>query len=147
MTLADGELRALPLFDDVRASQILHPIMDEASAPHLRPGEFAVIDTEDRTPVNGELFLIEWTGGRRAIVETCLRASWPRPDGTIPWCAGAYNRPRSLEDLDRWRRLGRPLVSVDGPYSEEHLASKLVGRLVGVFSPSFEVSRLKEVRP
>ena len=52
---------------------------DKANAPHLTPGEFAVIDTGERAPIAGELFLIQWSD-RRALVET-FRSKWLTPHG------------------------------------------------------------------
>jgi hypothetical protein len=38
-------LRALTMFDHIPAGCILQPVANDDSAPHIRAGEFAVIDT------------------------------------------------------------------------------------------------------
>ncbi len=115
------ELRALPMFDDLPAGCILHPIVDELTTPHLKPGEFAVVDTTDRRPDLGELFVIQWIGGRRDVV----RAYHPRyaPES---WNVKCLNSP-----------------SADGPFHSSHLEEKLLGCVVGVFVPAFDEASLR----
>lgn len=140
------ELRALPLVERLATGEVLHLVDDADSLPHLRPGEFAVIDTTDREPVAGELFVIEWIGGRRSLVEAVRRTSWANPGEEPPWCVAAYNRPRSRAELDRWIAEGRVPSTVEGPFRLEHLRSKLVGRVVGLFVSGFDEARLTSVQ-
>ncbi|KAA2241143.1 hypothetical protein [Salinarimonas soli] len=140
------DLRALPLMDSLLPGHALHLITDGASWPHLCPGEFAVIDTADRVPAVGELFVIEWSSGRREVVETYLLRRSPRADGSIPWAVAPFNRPRSLAELAEWREAGRPMVTSEGPFRPERLSEKLVGRVAGIFAPAFDPS-LKRVGP
>src|ERR1700719_3914213 len=64
MAQADGTpstpqpLRALTLFDHVPEGCILQPVTDDDSAPHLRVGEFAIVDTTDTEPQHGEVYLV-----------------------------------------------------------------------------------------
>ena len=132
------ELRALLIYDNLPAACVAHLIADDHSAPHLRPGEFAVVDTCDRQPARGELFVIRCNGGRQQVVQ-----AWPRQmhDGQggerTAWWVGDMDRPRSLDEAMHQLR-SRDLGTSDGPYRLDHLASKLVGRVVGVLAPVFE---------
>jgi hypothetical protein len=143
------ELRALPLMDSLPAGHVLHPIADGASWPHLKPGEFAVIDTTDRTPAQGELFVIEYQSSRRRCVMETFRH--PRVmdevDGRGGWCVGLLVRPRSIEET--WRRLNAGQtrhMGYDGPYRRaEYLSELMIGRVVGVFAPAFDEARLRTV--
>jgi hypothetical protein len=65
--IAMQAVRALTLFDTVPGGCILHPVADDDSAPHLRAGEFAIVDTTDTEPQHGEVYLVRF---RR-------RARWP----------------------------------------------------------------------
>ena len=71
-------LRALEILSSVPPGCFLHVANDDANAPHVRAGEFVVVDGSDCEPINGELFLLEFgrgspAGARRRIVETRLR--------------------------------------------------------------------------
>ncbi|KAA2234175.1 hypothetical protein [Salinarimonas soli] len=139
------DLRALPLMDSLPPGHALHLITCGASWPHLRPGEFAVIDTCDRVPAVGELFVIEWSSGRREVVETYLLRRSPRSDGSIPWAVAPFNRPRSLAELAEWRAAGRQMVTSEGSFMPERLSEKLVGRVVRVFATAGDEARLRTV--
>ena len=126
---------ALPVLGVIPAGCFGYVLDDDHSEPVLHEGEFAVIDTNDREPENGALFLIEWNSGEREIVETYTRliskAGIERP----AWWTGQYSRPRTREELDRAIRSGRA-TTVDGPYAKtEFLAEKLIGKVVGVLAP------------
>jgi len=99
----------------------LQLVADGYSDPHLKLGEFAVVDRTDTAPQHGELYLIQWESGWRAIVQA--RST------KINWCEGGVGVGWYVGDLQPER------LAVDGPYRTDHLKSKLVGRIVGVFSP------------
>ena len=63
------EYRAFEAFDHIPTGCHLFPVLDHESDPHLRYGEIAVIDTNDTKPINGEVFVIQWSSGRRQIVQ------------------------------------------------------------------------------
>jgi hypothetical protein len=125
------ELRALEVMRSVPTGCVAFPITDDRSMPHLKLGEFAVVDTTDRVPAIGELFAIQWEGGRRDVV-VVLRGGF---GGTANLVVAPYAPSFDHE--------GKRLRVVEGPYRAEHLASKLVGRIVGVFISDFE-KRLNE---
>ena len=67
------ELRALTMFDHVPTGCILQPVTNDDSAPHIRAGEFAVIDTADTAPQNGEVYLIRWLNGQTSVMQLISR--------------------------------------------------------------------------
>jgi hypothetical protein len=62
-------IRALTMYDHVPAGCILQPVTDGDSAPHLRAGEFAIVDTTDTEPQHGEVYLVRFHE----------RGRWPNP--------------------------------------------------------------------
>ena len=146
------ELRALMVFPTLPPGHMTFLVPDDRFAPHLRPGKFAVVDLSDRQPERGELFLISYISPRDPsgfAYHLCQMHSRPmflRPDGmlsresspgAIPetvWTAAHWlppSEPAEYARLVRERRLG----SCEGPFSTEHVAEKLVGRVVGVWGP------------
>jgi len=123
-------LRALTVFDRVPADHLTFRVDGEDFYPHLRSGEFAVADLADRTPAHGELFLIGYdhplveTGFVVKICQTWFKTS------------GVFKGWSSLHSLPPARSLA------EGPYlSRDHLAAKLIGRIVGVFVPTRGIGR------
>lgn len=119
-------------------------VENDESDPLLKHGEFAIIDTSITDPEDGALFLIEWNRGAREIVEANLRynalshrRTSRTPDGVSPpeWWVGAFRRPRSLHEINEALARRHVLRTVDGPYEASHLASKLIGKVVGVLAP------------
>ena len=134
----------------VPAGCIGYLVDDDQSAPVLSSGEIAIIDTTCREPESGSLFLIEWNGGDREIVETFQRPIGRDGIETLHWWTAAYNRPRSRDELDQAIRRRRPLSTSDGPYAKtEFLARKLIGKVIGVLAPDrhsrTELQRIRKV--
>jgi hypothetical protein len=72
-------IRALTIFDSLPRNHRTLGIADDASAPHLKAGEYAVIDTTDRELQAGELFVIQYDSGdqRRHVVQIrSTRSGW-----------------------------------------------------------------------
>jgi hypothetical protein len=116
-------IRALTIFESLPPGHNTLLIADDASAPHLKVGEYAVIDMTDREPQAGELFVIQYDSGdrRRHIVQ--IRST---PSG---WWAS---------DLAGYRQTDEKLYGIpvfagmsDGPYTPSLLKKKLLGRVVG----------------
>lgn len=152
------DLRAFILYDRIPAGCIAFPITDDDSAPLLRAGDVALIDTTDRDPAEHELFGIQWNCGARSIVELwALPGRYSSgPNGEMidsrGWWAGPYNRPRSRQALASTYWARRPVPCSDGPYASEgpnagYLPSKLLGRVVGILEPRFEEPRRLEAQP
>lgn len=141
-------LRSFIVYDRLPEGCVAYPVTTTDCAPHLRPGDIAIIDPAECEPAVGELFVIQWSGGRTNLVETWSRAltAGSGPDGemidTVCWFVGSSNRPRSREECIEWLSSGRRGGWMDGPYATEgpgtgYLASKLRGRVVGILEPSF----------
>jgi hypothetical protein len=129
-------LRALTLFDTLPQGHVTFSVTEDGAEPHLRRNEYAVIDTTDREPQHGELFLIQHEGSSRRRYIVHVRRSYanitgPGAEKSLVWWTG---------DLRGFRRTseeasgGIPVYAglSDGPYRTEHLQTKLIGRVVGV---------------
>ncbi|OAE39613.1 S24/S26 family peptidase [Brucella intermedia] len=159
-------LRALMMFEKVPEGCVTFPCTDASSMPHVRPGEFVVVDKTDREPVHGELYVVSF-GPRRHQHHICMlrrktgitwRCSDLPQDG---WEVGAVRNDelRTIRrELDRQHSEGLPrdqfiaaLLKAqmatgawsEGPYASEgdsfdHLCDCLIGRVIGIYAPSFE---------
>jgi hypothetical protein len=115
------ELRALDTFDIVPAGHFALPVTGSEWAPHLRPGEFAVIDTTDTAPQIGELFALLIDTGRGAHVTRIVQP---------------YRGRTSPADAVMFRlACARSGIAADGPLSAGGWAGKCRGRVVGVMVP------------
>ncbi|MFG1212014.1 hypothetical protein V5F72_24120 [Xanthobacter flavus] len=154
------ELRALMMFPTLPPGHMTFQVQDNDFFPHLRRGEFAVVDLSDHQPTEGELFLISYRDPREEtgfIYRVCQMRSemWGRrPDGS--WCSSSlmtdgdrlepqwsavhWNPPATQWEWEDRLHAGT-VRGVEGPYTTEHAASKLVGRIVGVFQPAVEAAR------
>ena len=130
-----NELRALTIFDRLPAKHSTLLTTEDGAEPHLCKGEFAVVDTTDREPQHGELYVIQYQGHERRrrliqLTSSQLNITGPGAKPSLVWWCG---------DLRGWRKtdekmLGCPVYAglSDGPYETEHLQEKLIGRVVGV---------------
>lgn len=150
VTLRQHEYRALMMYDTLPAGCIAHLVTDSYSLPHIRPGEFVVVDTTDRAVRHLETYVIEWRGGRRSVCEAVAREfDWCDP--TIPrqgWSVRSITGLRGCAltgYIERCVADGTNPESsrigwCDGPFRSDdgHLHSKLVGCVIGLFQPTFE---------
>jgi hypothetical protein len=126
-----AEYRALETYTSLPAGCVLHPVTDEDTEPHARLGEFVVVDTNDRQPIVGELYVIERNsplspaGIQRAVVQVVL--SGRLEDGSPALHVGPYVRNQHIPGLGAVRML-------DGAYRPEGLRRQLVGRVIGIWS-------------
>jgi hypothetical protein len=142
-------LRALTMYDHVPAGCILQPVTNDDSAPHIRTGEFAVIDTTDTAPQHGEVYLIRWLSGKTSIVQLMARPFNNPEQGTlIGWWTRCLNFEPYDEAVAKARRRSPgaiPVISyrsmVDGPRLSDVIQRSLIGRVVGVYEAAQE--RLK----
>jgi len=127
-------------------------VEDDAFHPHLRRGEFAVVDLADHQPAQGELFLMSFNSPRtkcgfayqivqmRGKQEFLGPRGWTkdRVDGAeaaMCWTACFWMPPEGREKYQRLLRAGM-VGTCDGLYTTEYAAEKLVGRIVGVWVPT-----------
>jgi hypothetical protein len=133
------ELRALTCFDSLPNGCGTFHVAGDGSEPHLHVGEYAVVDVLDCEPQHGELYVLQSEYGERRRRLCCVREDQGVKSGR--WQIG--NDP-SVQywwagDIRGFRQTSKRIdgsIPVfaglsDGPYSTEHLRSKLVGRVVG----------------
>lgn len=125
---------ALPMLGRPPAKCRLYLISDTRNAPFLRPGEYAVIDLEDRDYRVGDLYLVGYLNRRGECVyaiSQVAEAPYGTSEGerTGSWLL-PMNRPK-----DRAEAIG-PRAEIhlaDGPTSREHVGQLIVGSVVGVY--------------
>lgn len=134
---AQSPLRALTLFQTLPPGHKTFLVDDGSSAPHLKPGEFAVIDTADTELQKGEVYLIQYESGRRSRRLVQIRI------GTIGTNSGRSQTIWWASDLAGFRQVNTmvdPMLGgvipvfaglSDGPYRAQALRRKLLGRVVG----------------
>jgi hypothetical protein len=133
---AQSPLRALTLFETLPPGHKTFLVDDGSSAPHLKPGELAVIDTTDTELQKGEVYLIQYEGYRRP------RHLMQINIGTIGTFKGGVQTVWWARDLAGFRQVDTtvapglgsiPVYSglSDGPYRAQVLRRKLLGRVVG----------------
>jgi hypothetical protein len=128
------ELRALMMFDKLPKGCFAFLVTDSYSLPHIRPGEYLVVDGSDTSPHAGELSVIQWQSGKRIVCQTRQH-----DDGS--WSVGSLRRV----DFDAWwkaeRATGRIAVYPgwsEGWFDTNHLQEKLIGAVIGIYQPNFE---------
>lgn len=116
------EFRALTLHDVVPAGHIAVPVLRDDWMPHLRPGEFAILDVSDAEPQPGELYgLMIGTMGTPVLkIVQPYRSRWEIGDAVM----FRFGLPRP----DR-------CSYVDGPLRRDAWFEKCRGRVVGVLAP------------
>ena len=135
-------VHAWPVHDRLPAGCIAFAVTDDDSWPLACAGETVVVDTHQRIPLEGEIFVIESGRSgprpRRRIVQAFARPLRnPDHPGVTAWWVGAYARPRTFADAQALVARGR-MTLIDGPYAlaagEAYLRDHLVGRVVGVLA-------------
>jgi hypothetical protein len=136
------DLRSFIVYSAPPAGCFTFEVPDDTSVPHLRAGEFVVVDPADREPAEGELFVITWKSSfdRKAeIVQMYLRKGrFGFPDGVRDawlWYVGAP-APRELTTL-AGQPVGLARRWVDGPYHDDYLRDISHGKIVGIVEPDF----------
>ena len=131
-------LRSFIVYDEVPDNCVIHEVRDDGVAPHFVRGEFALADIEDRTPINDELFLIQWNSGDREVALLKKRTFnfWdPKTQTSAPGEGWMIVTKSFMVTLGTGER--ESVRWADGPYDEEHLMEKIVGRVVGIYEPDF----------
>lgn len=129
-------LRALTMYDHVPGGCILQQVTDDDSAPHLRAGEFAIVDTADTEPQHGEVYVVR-----------CHRPTrWQKPPEEVFYIQQVMVRHRLWPGRD-----GETFISFEmqclnfEPYDEAVqiisprtmawpvLKEDLIGRVIGIY--------------
>ncbi len=129
-------LRSFIVYNGIRADDLVFEVTGHEAEPHLKAGDFAVIDTDDREPIHGEMYLIEFAGGQRTICEVVQRHGHYGKGGVYEagyrwWLQWRVNVWKLSGEVDY-----RPTFA-DGPYATEHVMEKIVGKVVGIYEPDF----------
>jgi hypothetical protein len=143
------EFRALTVFEALPPGCLGQLIPTDKFAPHLKRGEIAVIDTEDREPIQGEIYLVrimssrQPEGFRRTFVQITSRTfnfvTSHVPHVVTPGLGWMMHfqmikhRPRRLtrEEVLAGLRDGS-IGMCDGPLNTDYMREKIIGRVVGV---------------
>ncbi|AVH40644.1 S24/S26 family peptidase [Agrobacterium tumefaciens] len=131
---------------------IAFEVTDRHSLPFIGPGEVVVVDTEDRTARVGDIYVIEWMGGRRNVCQALHSAAAWQKAGNDPRWHVASMRTTTPAEFEEWIAasnvaVGRGMTPqwcggwAEGPFTLDHLESKLVGAVVGIFKPSRSVDK------
>jgi hypothetical protein len=136
---ASTELRALTRFDHLPKSCGSFHVADDGSEPHLHVGEYAVVDVLDCELQHGELYVLQNQSGRRRRRLCCIRVDRGSQDGSYQIGDDPSVQYWWADDMRGFRQTSERIEGdipvfaglSDGPYSTEHLRSKLVGRVVG----------------
>lgn len=128
---------------------IAFEVTDRHSLPFIEPGEVVVVDTEDRTPRVGDIYVIEWIGGRRNVCQARHSATpWQKDGQETRWHVGSM-RTTTPAEFEEWLAASKEAIRKDmtpqwcggwaeGPFDRDYLESKLVGAVIGLYKPSRE---------
>ena len=134
-------IRALTMYDHVPAGCILQPVTDDDSAPHLRAGEFAIVDTTDTEPQHGEVYLVRFH----------KRGRWPNPVEEVFYIQQImvrHHRGRDGEtfigfwmqclNFEPYRETGQRRPGLIPAISHRSMAfavlkEALIGRIIGIY--------------
>ena len=147
--VATGEHRALTVYAAPPEGCGTIPVPDDAFAPHLKAGELAVIDPDDREPAAGEIYVVkisrprEDCGYRLAIVQLrpsrgrIVDPSDPDGEGEVGWSMHfQISRPQPALKLyatpEEAARNVSAFTICDGPFAADGIRNKTVGRVIGV---------------
>jgi hypothetical protein len=127
-------LRALVEFDSLPAGHGTFLIRESGSEPHLKIGEYAVVDQLDHELQHGEMYLIQDTPGERhrriaQATSSYCNITAPGAEESLVWWLRDL---RGMHDTGQ-RVDGVPIYSglSDGPYRAENLRRQIAGRVVG----------------
>ena len=150
----DGAVE-LPFLADIRRGQRMLIQPDQAHWPALREGDMAVVDTTDRTLVEGQLFAIEES--KRPKIWAVWRHDEERHGRLIhknsdaPECCwwlrplrrqGPGDADEAFRIAEEQRREDPRRIPVlrlfmsDGPAHESYVQERVIGRVVGIFDPA-----------
>lgn len=144
-------IRALTVFDNIPAACFLQAVTDDSCDPHLRVGEFALVDTKDREPQHGELYVM----GHRNVCDE-LRCSIHQVRTTIErdiryrkWQAWWYGPlvpaafpSKGHATMDAALQHPLRMVLTEGPMLLTGIRQKIVGRVVGIYEAKVEELKL-----
>jgi hypothetical protein len=128
-------LRALPVVSRLAPDHLLHLQSNNIHSPHVRAGEYVVIDTADREIQIGELFLFNMGGPMLWCVARepeAIRAGRKDPEVPCAFVVG-LDHPRTLAEAQRRLRTGGYVQCSDGPVQTSYLRERVIGRCIGLY--------------
>ena len=172
LALPQPEYRALMLLDQIPDNCTTFLCTNASSLPHVRPGEVVIVDTSDRQPSSGELFVIRFGEHLRnhhiCLVSLRKRISANAADDVKQWHVGAARNAEVRTRIDAIMAMNLPIIErnrlmletqinaggwSEGPYNDDpdsvsyqHLCHCLVGRVIGIYEPTFEGPTREQVR-
>ena len=114
------EYRALTIYEDVPTDCKVVMVLHDGFEPHLRIGEFAVVDPSDKAPQPGELFVIRIGSDRPHLRIVQVYVS--------RYCSDAISWLFALRRPDR-------MATADTGLKPEYWPEKCLGRVIGIFQP------------
>lgn len=128
-----GLFRALTQFEKLAPNHETFLVVDDGSEPHLRKSEYAVIDTSDREPAHGELYLIQFSEHTPRYIKQLkrdyLNITAPGAELSEVWWVCELRGFRKTTE----RSHGVPIFAglSEGPYQTANVGKILIGRVVG----------------
>jgi hypothetical protein len=128
-----GEFRALTQFEKLPPDHATFLVDDDGSEPHLQNGEYAVIDTSDREPAHGEIYLIQFSEHSRRYIKQLkhdyVNITGPEAEPSLVWWVCELRGFRKTHE----RSHGVPIFAglSEGPYQTANVGKILIGRIVG----------------
>lgn len=138
--IVTGEYRALTVYDEPPLGHWALGVREDRFAPHLRRGEWAVIDENDCEPASGEIFLVKIASPRSdsgyvvRLVQLHRRLYGGEHGPTPGWFMHfEIHRDRSGLSADQVadRLVAGTMSLVEGPMGDG-IRNYIVGRVVGV---------------
>jgi hypothetical protein len=138
--------RAIEIFDWVPPGCKLKFVENNAHSPHLRAGEVAVVDMNDREFVSGEVYLVQWSAGTphasqsiRWVKARKYFSDWQHKVEALgiyfmPLCTPKFGADGKLD----WNQ---PVFLSDGPLDPKYLPQYLLGRVIGIYQAPQEAAR------
>lgn len=148
------QLRALTVFDSLPPGCALQLVSNDDSAPHIRVGEFAVIDPADTAPQHGEVYIVRRLDGTTSIRQLISRPfKSPAGGELIGWWTRCLNFVPYDDALAAARRDAPgeiPFIShlsmIDGPRLADVIQPSLLGRVIGVFETKERDAMIRAAR-
>ncbi len=127
--------RAYPITSDMPAGHTVVYVDDDRHWPHLKSGEYVLIDTTDRAIVFGELYLLRQHRGPM-IWQICKTPAIYQevpgsPDRPTAFMRPLNNPPPRKLANGTWDIAGCHFS--DGPIYMDALVVRIIGRVVGLF--------------
>jgi len=135
--VADNGPRAFDVMSEIPIGGFTVNIDCDMHWPHLRRGEVAIVDAQEREIEWGELYAMQQSNGP-TIWQVCRNHWGDEPDSRPCAFLHPLNRPRPLPDGGP-DLSGGMLYASEGPIYLDALMGRLLGRVIGIFNePTYD---------